>query len=92
MITLTRRESIIAGAHNMTRDELASEWRKARVSFDQALAEKTEADRIYLAAAVRLNTLDRLVKQVEQRAAVAKRAAAKALAQTSQVGLQVRGK
>ncbi|HEX8230765.1 MAG TPA: hypothetical protein VF826_15825 [Chloroflexia bacterium] len=76
----------------MTRDELASEWRKARVSFDQALAEKTEADRIYLAAAVRLNTLDRLVKQVEQRAAVAKRAAAKALTQTAQVGLQVRGK
>lgn len=81
MITLTRRETIIAGSKDMTRAELEAEWRNARGSLDQALAAKTEADRVYVAAAVRLNTLDRLMKQVEQRAAAAKRAAAKALSQ-----------
>ncbi|HEX8597617.1 MAG TPA: hypothetical protein VF952_03780 [Chloroflexia bacterium] len=81
MITLSRRETIVASSHDMTRAELESEWRNARVSFEQALAAKTEADRVYVAAATRLNTLDRLVKQVEQRAAAAKRAAVKALIQ-----------
>ena len=79
MHTMPRREIAAGDFPEMTRDELASEWRNAKECFDQALVQKTETDRIYVAAATRLNTLDRLVKQVEQRAAVAKRAAAKAL-------------
>jgi hypothetical protein len=63
----------------MTVAELASELRDGKACFDQALIEKTKTDRAYVAAASRLNILDRQVKQVDHRALVAKRAAAKAL-------------
>ncbi len=83
MIALTKREVPTGDFHDMTRDELESEWRKAQECFDQVLVQKTETDRIYVAAATRLNTLDRLVKKVEQRAVVAKREAAKSLLRTA---------
>jgi hypothetical protein len=83
MITLPKREVPTEDVPDMTRDELESEWRKAKECFDQALVQKTEADRAYVAAANTLNALDRLVKKVEQRAVVAKRAAAKSLFQTT---------
>lgn len=83
MITLLKKEVPTRDIPDMTREELDSEWREAKACFDQALAEKTETDRIYVAAATRLNTLDRLVKKVEQRAAVEKRAAAKFLFRTA---------
>ncbi len=41
--------------------------------------QKSETDRIYVAAANRLNNIERLVQKVEQREANARRAAAKAL-------------
>ncbi len=81
MITLLKREIPVRDDIGMTRDELESEWIKAKECFDQALAQKTEADRIYIAAATQLNTLDRLVKKVEQRAAGVRRQAAKSLSQ-----------
>ena len=68
---------------DMMPDELESEWRKAKECFDQALVQKIETDRIYLAAATRLNTLDRVVKRVEQRAIFARREAAKDLVRTA---------
>lgn len=83
MITLQKREVSTGDLSNMTRDELESEWLKAKESFDQALARKTETDRTYLAAAARLNALERVVKKVEQRAAVDRRAAAKSLFRTA---------
>lgn len=67
----------------MTRDELNRKRREAKDCFDQALVEKTETDRIYVAAATRLNTLDRLMKKVAQREAVDSRAAAKFLLRTT---------
>ena len=67
----------------MTSDELSREWHEAKDSFDRALAQKIETDRIYVAAATRLNTLDRQVKKVEQRSAVERRAAGKFLLRTS---------
>ena len=79
MIILPKSEGPTGDLPDMTNDELKSEWYKAKGSFDQALVQKTETDRIYVAAATRLNTLDRLVKKVEQRAAIARRAAAKFL-------------
>jgi hypothetical protein len=89
MIFLPRREVTIGDFPDMNRDELDIEWRKAKVSFDQALAQKTETDSIYIAAANRLNTFDRVVKKVEQRAAANRREAAKSLLRTEQVGLRV---
>ncbi len=83
MITLLKREVPAVDFPDMTRDELAIEWRKAKGCFDQALAQKTETDRVYVAAATRLNTLDRLVKKVEQREAVDRRAAAKSLVRSA---------
>ena len=92
MITLAKREIPTRGSLDMTGDELEGEWRRARACFDQALVEKTVIDRAYVVAATRLNTLDRLVKQVEQRAAAARRAAAKATDETAKAGEQVAGK
>jgi hypothetical protein len=83
MITLPKREASSGDLPEMTRAELDSEWRKAKACFDQALAQKTETDRQYVAAATKLNTLDRMVKKVEQRAAVDRRAAAKFLFRTA---------
>lgn len=88
MITLLKRDAATDDFPDMTREELDSEWRKAKKCFDQALAEKTDVDRAYVAAATRLNTLERLVKKVEQRAAVARREAAKSLLRTAQVVAQ----
>jgi hypothetical protein len=81
MINLTRKAVATEDIPDLTRNELESEWSKAKELFDEALAQKTEADRIYIAAANRLNLVERMVKKVEQRAVVAKRAAAKALFQ-----------
>jgi hypothetical protein len=92
MMTLQKREAPTGDIPDMTHDELDSEWRKAKACFDQALIQKTEADRSYVAAAIRLNTLDRLVKKVEQRAAVARREAAKSLVRTAQMEVQISGK
>jgi hypothetical protein len=76
----------------MTNDELNHRWGIARVSFDQALIIKTETDRIYVAAATKLNYIERLVKQVEQHAAVARRAQAKTFNVAAQIGIHVPGK
>ncbi len=83
MLTLTRTENTSIASPDMTQSELDSEWRTAKASFEQALAQKTETDRIYVAAANRLNTLERVIKKVEQRAAVDRRAAAKFLVRVS---------
>ncbi len=83
MITLQKREAPTVADPDMTPDELESEWRKAKERFDQALAQKIETDRIYVAAATGLNTLDRLVKKTEHRAAAARREAAKSLFRTA---------
>ena len=79
MITMTKREIPTRDFPDMTTDELESEWLVAKGCFDRARAQKIETDRLYLAAATRLNTLDRLVKKAEQRAALDRRAAAKSL-------------
>jgi hypothetical protein len=78
MIVLTKKGEVpIRDFPNMTRNELESESRDAKECFDQALVQKIETDRIYVAAATRLNTVDRLMKKVEQRVALAKRTAAR---------------
>jgi hypothetical protein len=72
----------------MNRDELETEQCEARECFDRALVQKIETDRIYVSAATKLNTLDRLVKKIEQRAAVDRRAAVKAPLRTAYAGAQ----
>ena len=61
----------------ITRDELESDWRKARECFEQALAQKIETNRLYVAAATKLNTIERLVKRVKKQEMLAKRVAAR---------------
>lgn len=85
MIMIPKRDVSTEDLSHMTRDELESERRKAKECFDLALVQKTGTDRIYVDAATWLNTLDRLVKKVEQRAALAKRAADRSLLQAAQV-------
>jgi hypothetical protein len=68
---------------DMTLDELLAEWTNAKRRFDQALLQKTEADRIYVAAANKLNALERVMKKVERRAVVARRSAAKSVLRTA---------
>jgi hypothetical protein len=77
-----RSETPSRDVPDMTNAELNRERSEAVECFDQALAQKAETDRIYVAAATRLNTLDRMVKKVEQRAAVNRRAAARLLLRT----------
>jgi predicted ribosome quality control (RQC) complex YloA/Tae2 family protein len=81
MKILHKREVPTRDFTDMTRNELESEWDKTKECFDQALVQKIETDRIYVAAANKLNILERLVKKVDQRAAVASRSAAKYLRQ-----------
>ena len=82
MLTMPRRDVATRDMPEVSVDDLDREWRTARKSFDEARARKMEVDRLYLAAATRLNTLDRMVKKVEQRLALERRAAAKSLAQS----------
>jgi hypothetical protein len=78
MIVLTRKSEVpTRDFPDMTRNELESERSRAKECFDEALVQKTETDRIYVAAATRLNRVDRMVKKVEQRVALARRTAAK---------------
>ncbi len=79
MITMRKSEIQSTITPNITREEMENEYRKAKEVFEQALIQKSETDRIYVAAANRLNNIERLVQKVEQREANARRAAAKAL-------------
>jgi hypothetical protein len=83
MLTMqTKSEAPSRDFPDMSSAELDRRYREAEESFVQARAQKTEADRIYVAAATRLNTLDRMVKKEAQREVVNRRAAAKALLRT----------
>ena len=73
---------------DMLPEELEREWRKAKECFDQARALKQETDRNYIAAANRLNMLDRLAKKVGQRAAIESRAAARSLIQGAKISVR----
>jgi len=68
---------------DMSYDELLAEWTNAKRVFDQALIQKTETDRIFVAAANKLNALERVVKKVQRRAVVARRSEAKSLLRTA---------
>jgi len=84
MLTMqTKSEAPGRDFPDMSSAELDRRYREAKESFDEALAQKTKADRIYVAAAIRLNALDRMVKKVEQRAAANRRAAARGRLQTA---------
>ncbi|MEO8288810.1 MAG: hypothetical protein ABI670_20520 [Chloroflexota bacterium] len=63
--------------------DLEEEWRRALERYNTALARKTEVDRIYVAAATQLNTIERLVKKVEKRQELARREQARAFARQS---------
>lgn len=73
MIALAKKDIPTRDVPIQSRDELESEWHQARERFDQALVQKTETDRIYMAAANRLNSLERLIQKLERREATAKR-------------------
>ena len=86
MMTIPRSEFATRDLPEMPPEELESEWLKAKADFDQARLQKQESDRAYVAAANRLNMLDRLAKKVEQRAALDRRAAAKFLVEAAKAG------
>lgn len=67
----------------MTIAELEKQWLKAKHCFEAALVHKTETDRTYVAAAGRLNAVERIVKKAQLRALVAERVAAKQAVQTN---------
>ena len=79
MLTIPRSDFATRDIPEMSPAQLKDEWRKAKECFDQARFQKQEADSNYVAAANKLNMLDRLAKKVEQRAAQDRRAAAKSL-------------
>ncbi len=82
MVTMLKRQDPSEDFLDISYDELLVEWNTAKKRFDQALVQKTETDRIFVAAANKLNTLERLVKKVERRALVARRSAARSLLRT----------
>jgi hypothetical protein len=79
MVTMLKRQEPSEDFLDMTLDELLAEWTNAKKRFDQALIQKTETDRIFVAAANKLNALERVVKKVQRRAVVAQRSAAKSI-------------
>lgn len=80
MITLTRNESPLqTDFSSMSRAEFDARWREVKSAFDQALTIKIETDRLYQAKANELNTLERLLKKMEKRAASTQREAARML-------------
>ena len=85
MMTMPRREIATRDLAVMPPAEREREWRKAKECFDKALVEKTETDRIYVAAANKLNMLDRLAKKEIQRAAITSRAAARSLIMAAKI-------
>ena len=83
MVTMLNRQDPSEDFLDMTLNELLAEWTNAKRGFDQALIQKTETDRIFVAAANKLNALERVVKKVQRRAVVARRSAAKSLLRTA---------
>jgi hypothetical protein len=83
MVTMISRQAPTQDFLDITYDELLVEWNTAKKSFDQVLIQKTETDRIFVAAANKLNTLERVIKKVERRAVVARRSEAKSLLRTA---------
>ena len=83
MVTMLNRQDPSDDFLDMSYDELLAEWTNAKKRFDQALIQKTETDRIFVAAANKLNALERVVKKVQRRAVVARRSAAKSLLRTA---------
>jgi hypothetical protein len=83
MVTMLNRQDPSDDFLDMSYDELLVEWTNAKKRFDQALIQKTETDRIFVAAANKLNALERVVKKVQRRAVVAGRSAAKSLLRTA---------
>jgi hypothetical protein len=83
MVTMLNRQDPSEDFLDMTLNELLAEWTNAKRGFDQALIQKTETDRIFVAAANKLNALERVVKKVQRRAVVARRSEAKSLLRTA---------
>jgi len=83
MVTMLNRQDPSEDFLDMTLNELLAEWTNAKRDFDQALIQKTETDRIFVAAANKLNALERVVKKVQRRAVVARRSEAKSLLRTA---------
>jgi hypothetical protein len=83
MVTMLNRQDPSEDFLDMTLNELLAEWTNAKRGFDQALIQKTETDRIFVASANKLNALERVVKKVQRRAVVARRSEAKSLLRTA---------
>ena len=73
MIVLTKNNIATREVPTLSRDELEVEWRKANEYFFEVRAQKVETDRLYVAAANQLNTLERQLKKMERQAAFGKR-------------------
>ena len=73
MLVLSKNRVPITDVPAKTRDELESEWLKAQENFNEVRAQKIEIDRLYVAAANHLNTVERLMKKVERQKAFSKR-------------------
>jgi hypothetical protein len=81
MIVLQKNEKKELGPREfptMTREELEHAWRQASEYFQQARTQKMAVDRVYQAAAIELNAIERLIQKMEQRDAVARRTAERA--------------
>jgi hypothetical protein len=73
MLVLTKNHIPTKDAPPLSHEELQVEWRKANEYFFEVRAQKVETDRLYVAAANQLNTLERQLKKVERQAAFSKR-------------------
>jgi hypothetical protein len=73
MIVLTNNDIVKREFPSVSRDELEDQWREAKAIYERAQAQKTEIDRIYLAAANELNRLERLMNKAKRRAMLTER-------------------
>lgn len=66
-IVLSDKDMLKREFPSMSRDELDVQWREALDAYEQARAQKTEIDRVYMAAANELNRLERLMNKMKRR-------------------------
>lgn len=68
MIVLTNKDIVKREFPTISRNELEDQWREAKAIYEQVQAQKTEIDRIHLAAANEFNRLERLMTKANRRA------------------------
>ena len=73
MIVLTSKDIAKREFPSISRDELEKQLREAMATYNHVQAQKTEIDRVFMAAALELNRLERLMNKAKRRDMLASR-------------------